>query len=406
MKILYDTQCFNTQKFGGISRYFCEIMKNLPNAAEISLPCIYSDNEYLKQANLVSLKEFKDKNSFECFLSGINFIGKKQLYSFKKRVLTSIFFKNKFHRRNLSPIVINKQECIKALQNQDFDVFHPTYFDPYFLEYIGQKPFALTIHDMIYELYPEFFSNAEEIIKNKKLLAEKAAKIIAVSNKTKEDIVKFYGSSFADKIEIIYHGSSLKASYPASESTNFKTRFGRYFLYTGARNVYKNFLFMIESCAEFLIEKDLKIVCSGSPFSDIEQKFFDSLNISNRVIHYFASDNELFWLYKNAIAFIFPSYYEGFGIPILEAFEAETPCLLAKSSCFPEIAEDAALYFDPKAKNEIVSAMSNVLDKNIAGHLVEKGKERLKDFSWKKTAERTLNIYKSLLNGKNHVDKK
>ena len=397
MKILYDSQCFDAQKFGGISRYFCEIMQNLPSNAEFSLPSIYSDNEYLKQTNLVKLKEFKDPNSFECFLPSMNFIGKKQIYSLKKRFLSSRFFKNRFHQQNTSPIIVNRQECVKALQNQDFDVFHPTYFDPYFLEYIGKKPFVLTIHDMIYELYPEFFTNADIIIKNKELLAEKAAKIIAVSNKTKEDIVKFYGSSFADKTEVVYHGSSLKAPDSASESIDFTTKFGRYFLYTGTRNIYKNFLFIIESCAEFLIEKDLKIVCSGAFFSESEKKFFDSLNISDRIIHYFASDNELFWLYKNALAFIFPSYYEGFGIPILEAFEAETPCLLAKSSCFPEIAGDATLYFDPKDKNEIVSAMSQILNSNVAGELVAKGTRRLADFSWKKTAMQTLNIYSSLL---------
>lgn len=383
MKILYDTQCFDIQKFGGISRYFCEIMKNLPRDNEFYLPCVYSRNEYLKQSRLVDFVE--DKSGIDYFFPNIDFIGKKHLYSLK----------NKF---TSSKTEINRKKCIEALEKQIFDVFHPTYFDPYFLEYIGKKPFVLTIHDMIHELYPEFFKDTDKIIKNKKLLAEKAAKIIAVSLKTKEDLVKFYGPSFADKIEVIYHGSSLKMPDSASENSNFKTRFGKYFLFTGSRNIYKNFLFMIESCAEFLIEKDLKIVCSGSPFSNIEKKLFDSLNISDRIIHYFASDKELFWLYKDAIAFIFPSYYEGFGIPILEAFEAGTPCLLAKSSCFPEIAGDAALYFDPKDKNEIVSAMFRILDQNLATELTLKGKQRLADFSWKKTALQTSNIYNSLLN--------
>ncbi len=382
MKILYDTQCFDMQKFGGISRYFCEIMKNLPSDNEFYLPCVYSRNEYLKQSQLVNFVE--DKSSIDYFFPNIDFIGKKHLYSLKNR-----FFPSKSLR--------NRQECIEALQNQNFDVFHPTYYNPYFLEYIGTKPFVLTVHDMIHELYPEFFKDTDKIIKNKKLLAEKAAKIIAVSLKTKEDIVKFYGPSFADKIEVIYHGSSLKMPDSASENSNFKTRFGKYFLFTGSRNIYKNFLFMIESCAEFLIEKDLKIVCSGSPFSNIEKKLFDSLNISDRIIHYFASDKELFWLYKDAIAFIFPSYYEGFGIPILEAFEAETPCLLANTSCFPEIAGEAALYFDPKNKSEMVSVMAQISDKNFAEQLVQKGKKRLANFSWKQTAKETINIYKTMV---------
>lgn len=356
-------------------------MKNFPSNNEFVLPCVYSRNEYLKQSNLVNCLE--DKTGFECFFPNIEFVGKKYLY----------WLKNKLSR---SKIRQNKQECIKVLKSQDFDIFHPTYYDPYFLEYIGKKPFVLTIHDMIYEKYPEFCSDTDKIIKNKKILARKASKIIAVSQKTKEDIIEFYGSSFADKTDVVYHGSSLKSVDFVDRSNDFNSKFGKYFLYTGTRNIYKNFLFMVEACAEFLIENNMKLVCSGSSFSGTEKNIFNSLNISDHVIHYFASDNELFWLYKNAVAFIFPSYSEGFGIPILEAFEAETPCLLANASCFPEIAGDAALYFDPKNKNEIVSAMSKILDKTLSKELIEKGKKRLADFSWEKTVKETMNVYKSL----------
>lgn len=382
MKVLFDTQCFDAQKFGGISRYFCEIMKNFPAGDEFVFPCIYSRNEYLKQSKLVNCIE--DDTTFESFLPNLDFFGKEHLFWLRNKLLPT-------------KAKINRKECIKALKSQDFDVFHPTYYDTYFLEYIGKKPFVLTVHDMIHERYPKFFRNSGKIIKNKKLLAEKAAKIIAVSNKTKEDIIEFYGSSFSDKTEVVYHGSSLKVPDFTNENTNHESKFGEYFLYTGARNHYKNFLFFIESCADLLKEKNLKIVCTGAPFSKKEFSYFESLEIADRVIHYFASDNELFWLYKNALAFVFPSYYEGFGIPILEAFEAKTPCLLANASCFPEIAEDAALYFDPKNKNEIVSAMSKILDKDLAEKLIEKGKKRLTDFSWKKTAEKTTEIYKSII---------
>ena len=216
MKILFDSQCFDMQKFGGISRYFCEIIKNFSRNDEYILPRTYSQNEYLKQSKLVNLVES-------------SFPGKKFIDSLK----------NKFF---LTGILRNREESIKALRNQDFDIFHPTYFNPYFLEYIGQKPFVITVHDMIHELYPEFFKDADKIIKNKKLLAEKAAKIIAVSNKTKEDLVNFYGSPFADKTEVVYHGSSLKTPDSARDNVDFKTQFGRYFLYTGTRNIYKNCL--------------------------------------------------------------------------------------------------------------------------------------------------------------------
>ena len=382
MKVLFDTQCFDAQKFGGISRYFCEIMKNFPACDEFILPCIYSRNEYLKQSNLINCLE--DDTTFESFLPNFDFFGKEHLFWLRSKLLPT-------------KAKINRKECIKALQSQDFDVFHPTYYDTYFLEYIGKKPFVLTVHDMIHERYPKFFRNSGKIIKNKKLLAEKAAKIIAVSNKTKEDIVEFYGASFADKTEVVYHGSSLKKTDFTNGTVDYKSNFGKYFLYTGARNHYKNFLFFIESCADLLKERNLKIICTGTPFSKQEISCFKALNITDLIVHCFASDNELFWLYKHALAFVFPSYYEGFGIPILEAFEAGTPCLLAKASCFPEIAKEAALYFDPQNKNEIVSAMSKILDKDLAEELVEKGKKRLTNFSWKKTAEKTTKIYKSII---------
>ena len=97
--------------------------------------------------------------------------------------------------------------------------------------------------------------------------------------------------------------------------------------------------------------------------------------------------------------FIYPSYYEGFGIPVLEAFQAGCPLVLANASCFPEVAQDAGLYFNPKSPVELRSAVREILEnKEVGDTLIAKGRKRLSDFSWQKSAIQTSEIYRKVLN--------
>ena len=111
-----------------------------------------------------------------------------------------------------------------------------------------------------------------------------------------------------------------------------------------------------------------------------------------------ANDDLLNILYRNATAFVFPSIYEGFGIPILEAFGCGCPVILSNSSSFPEIAANAALYFDPKNKMSIKDTVAKALfDKKLCAELIEKGFNRVKSFSWEKAAKETIKVYKQIL---------
>jgi glycosyltransferase involved in cell wall biosynthesis len=115
-------------------------------------------------------------------------------------------------------------------------------------------------------------------------------------------------------------------------------------------------------------------------------------------VHFNLTDNQLAYVYSKALAFIFPSLYEGFGIPILEAFSCGCPVLLSNKSCFPEVAQDAAIYFDPQNSESILQAIEKVLiDKKLRSEKIEKGFKRLRDFSWQKMALHTENVYKSIL---------
>ena len=381
MKVLYDTQCFDMQKIGGVSRYFFELMKYQREHNTLIFPYEYTDNIYLKESRFNDFK--KSPNEYSDFLGGLEFKGKWRLFQFKNRLC---------HPKTIKDY--NREKTIELLKQQDFDVFHPTYYDPYFLEYLGDKPFVLTIHDMIHEKYPEFYLGAGEV-KNKKLLAEKAAKIIAISGSTKKDIIDIYGKEFESKIETVYHGSSLKAGN--AEKTDFKSLYGKYILFTGSRNAYKNFYSTVHFMADFLNENNMNLVCTGSSFSDQELKYFSDINLSDRIKHHFAGEAEIYDLYNQAECFIFPSYYEGFGIPVLEAFECNVPCILADASCFREIGGDACLYFNPKSKEELLKALSCAINPENRKKMIEAGYSRLQSFSWEKTAAKTDCIYKSVL---------
>lgn len=383
MKVLYDHQIFEHQRIGGVSRYFAEIIKHLPADVEADVSIQYTFNEYLK--DLDTPFEWKDQLiSYYSFLPHLNFKGKKRLYSFLER---------KFPEKYPDFYKINQAKTIQKIQKGDFDIFHPTFFGDYYLDHLKGKPYVLTVHDMIIELYPEFI-NSPQFIQRKKKLVDNAAHIIAVSENTKLDIINVFGTS-ADKISVIYHASSLVDGEKRVHNLPEK-----YLLYVGDRRLgYKNFSFFISAIHPILLaNKGLCIVCTGDRFTAEEDNFFEALGIKDQLKIIFVKDTELLTLYKSALMFIYPSYYEGFGIPILEAFQAECPVVLSTGSCFPEVAADAGMYFDAKSPEQLRSAISGLLDnKELRREMIQKGKLRLQDFSWQKSALQTVDIYKNVL---------
>lgn len=352
MKVLYDEQIFSSQKIGGISRYFYELIKRNEEAI---FPIIYSDNFYLK-------KTFNLK------------FGKKIKHFLKK---------------------INQFKVKKFLIKGNYDIFHPTYYNNYFLKYL-KTPFIITVHDMIHEIYADsYFRNDTDISKLKRELCEKADGIIAISEHTKRDLIKIFNIN-SNKIKVIYHGSNLKKETKKIDLPK------RYILFTGSRSLYKNFDLFIEAVSN-LLQKDKKLylVCTGKEFDKNEKNKLKKLNIDDKVYQILANDNEMYTIYHNAECFVFPSLYEGFGIPILEAWESECPIALSNTSCFPEITSDAGEYFNPQDKESIKKAVENIIyNPKRKRELVEKGKERLKNFSWDKTYQETLDFYKEILEKK------
>lgn len=383
MKILYDHQIFSFQKFGGISRYFAQIIKEISSIMEVEVAIKYSDNIYLNQLNINTENTFNPYNPIDKFLCGKNFKGKRRIFKLSK---------NYTEENYIDSDLLNKKNSIEILKRQDYDVFHPTSYDNYFLPYLLGKPFVITIHDMIYEIYSEFF-NDYEAIKRKAILAHKADHIIAVSENTKKDIVDILRIP-EKKISVVYHASSL---------TDNKNKIvdlpSNYLLFIGDRWFYKNF-FVVVRAVEPIMKNDntLMVICTGREFSENELAIFEFLNIKDRFINVQVNDADLYQYYNNAKALVFPSYYEGFGMAILEAFQAGCPVILGNSRSSLEIAGDAALYFEPKNILQLRQIIEEILNNDeLRDKYSIKGSKRLSNFSWKNSALKTISVYKSVL---------
>ncbi len=373
MKIFLDPQIFYSQKFGGISRIFAEFWSicNKRNDVEIICPLFYCENLHLREYGL-------HPERFT-FLFDKNYPGKKYITAILKR--------------------INRQKTYHHLQKNNFDIFVCTYFNPYFLNRLHSKPFVLTVFDMIYEIFPAYFPGDEALKENKKLLCEKSSRIIAISASTKKDMLRFYPSVADEKIKVIH----LSQSININETATLNWLPEKYVLFIGKRELYKQFDTLLKAMLPvFAMDNNIKIVCAGGGIlTEAETGNLASLNLSDRIIQRSFYDNELSTIYKNAAVFVFPSEYEGFGIPALEAMVCGCPVILSNTSSLPEIAGDAALYFEPNNINELSAAIFKILqDESFTQSLIKKGYDQVKKFSWDKMTNEYLETVKEILNSK------
>lgn len=384
MKILYDYSAFTYQKFGGVSKCFCELITRFPSNVKYEIAIKQSDNIHLRESGLVANLEHITFD-YSNFICEKNFKGKYNLYHWLSKNLP--FFP--------SADAVNMNYSIDRIIHGDYDIFHPTGFGTYFLPYIGKTPFVYTIHDMTTEI----FSSSKGMKKQTAAIheiAKRAAHIVAVSQNTKNDVMRLVGIP-DEKITVIYHGGPNIKDIKQSPIIDTP-----YFLYVGARQSYKNFPETLMAFARFCgSRKNVKLVCTGPDFNKKEIEMVKVLGLKGSVIHYFASNEELENLYAHALAFVYPSLYEGFGMPILEAYSYGCPVLVSNKSCFPEIAGQAAIYFEAdseKSNMEIAFEKIWNMSKTDRCSLINEGYCRLQMFSWDKAAKQLENVYRSVIN--------
>jgi len=288
----------------------------------------------------------------------------------------------------------NRRYAIEALKKGAFDIFHPSFFDSYFLPYLNGKPYVVTVHDMTPEKFPQYFPKNNIQIQFKKKYLSQAAGIVAVSENTKKDIVEILRIP-EERITVIHHGGPDVRAVTSPPIVQ-----GCYFLYVGNRDDYKNFIQTLRDFAA-VSEKmgNTKLVCTGKPLTSREQSLIKELGLRDRILQKYVSDDELHNLYTYAVAFIYPSLYEGFGMPILEAYSCGCPVMLNYRSCFPEIAGNAALYFNSDGicsdlPDKLVEMLQ--MSEGKRQELIKQGFERLKMFSWKESSMKLFHLYDTI----------
>ncbi|MFR1380318.1 MAG: glycosyltransferase family 4 protein [Clostridium neonatale] len=268
-----------------------------------------------------------------------------------------------------------------------------------------------TIHDMTYELYPETMDkrNLKRIKDDIQYSVDRSDKIITVSESSKNDIIKFLNVD-ESKIEIVYNGvdyEKFNKSYTEDIKLIVRNKYNlpqNYILYMGTLEPRKNIDSIIEAFALIKKQKDfdnIKLVIAGKKgwlFEDIFN-LVDKLNLKDHVIFTdYVDETDKPIIYNMAKLFVFPSLYEGFGIPVLEAMASSVPVIASNVSSLPEVAGNAAILVNPKDIEGIAKNIIKILsDDDLKNELVRKGHIQAQKFTWEASAEKLYNIYKEIM---------
>jgi len=365
MHILFDHQAFQGQKYGGISRYYYELITRLMSEKDFEISLFQGLN-----VNRFPFEKYEKE--YKHFISNnIRSIPRGERYL----SILNHFFLSRFARR------------IKP------DILHETYFGNPCPKMKMKR--VLTVYDMIHEIYPDYFTSNNDATLNKRNAVDRVDKVISISHHTKKDLMDLF-SVPESKIEVIHLASSLRP-HPVPDTPIHPRPF---LLHVGPRLRYKNFKTLLKAFAGSpKIYENFDLVNFGGPhWTGDEQEIFRKYGIENRVHLRGGGDEDLIQYYQAARAFVFPSMYEGFGIPVLEAMGLNCPVICANVSSLPEIGGDAALYFSPNDESELETCLLRLcLDDSFRYSLIEKGRRQQKGFSWSDATKRTAELYRSIL---------
>ena len=344
VRILIDHQAFSIQNYGGITAYFEGLLPNFKKFnIDYSISVLVSSNYQIYKIS-------------KHFFLKINAI-------FVKKYMKYIYF------------IINSIYTIFCMKLTKFDLYHATYYEPFFLKFLGKKPLVLTIYDCAYEEMGDNQNWKSRIIKNRRKIIDRSDAIIAISNDVKMDILKYYNVSF-DKVHVIHLFSPLENKVVENRYKASKIK-DRYILYVGTREFNKNFVRFLESYKKINNDDNsIKLVCAGGiSFSANEKKLIEKLGLKSVITQVsYSTDNDLISLYQKAILFVCPSLKEGFGIPILNSFVCGCPVVASDILVFKEIAKDAYTPFDSRSVSSIYEAIKlNLTNNRVVQTNIRKG---------------------------------
>ena len=364
---MYDYQAFTRQFYGGVSRYFVEVAKRLSVAegVELRVSAPFYINHYLQelQPGVVRGRRLS---------SAPKAAGK--LLNIYNQIATS------HQAADYSP-----------------DILHETYFSKRAVPLRSNQARVVTVYDMIHERFPEYFNAWDKTARNKRLAVERADHVICISENTRRDLLEFVNVNSAN-VSVVHLGFDVQQSNDIPEERLIDAP---YLLYVGIRSGYKNFQRLLEGYARNkMLHENYRLVCfGGGDFSSSEAQQIQDLKLpEDRLIWKGGSDSVLMKLYAHAAAFVYPSLYEGFGIPPLEAMAYGCPVVCSSGSSISEVVGDAGEFFDPRDSNAIAHAIEQVVDSQPrVAELAELGRQRLKRFTWEQCADGTHDVYSTLM---------
>ena len=373
MKVIFDSQIFSAQEYGGISRYFCELAKAFALNRSISIRIVapMHINAYITNLSGNVVK------GFTCPA----FIRSSQ--SKWAKIIRRIFglLLGDLATRAFNP-----------------DVIHETYYSP--IQFGGKKvKRVLTIYDMIHEKFSDQFPSSDKTALYKSIAAKRADHVICISESTRRDAIDLLKLD-PSKVSVTYLGFSRLG--PVSLCPlGIEEIIKPYILFVGNRAGYKNFKTLLNAYSESSLLRDhfQLISFGGGKFTELERLDIASYGLDgNSVLQFFGDDQRLSNFYASANAFVYPSLYEGFGIPPLEAMANNCPVVCSNTSSIPEVVGNAGEYFDPYDAESVKNAIERVVGSEPKmEELRHLGQERLHFFSWENCAIETLNIYKKIL---------
>jgi glycosyltransferase involved in cell wall biosynthesis len=369
MRIFYDHQVFSLQDAGGVSRYHYELIRNLQNSSAVQIQLLMGIN--------ASVMPFSELRNLQTRITG-----------WRTRI-----------RPGYIRYAVNEMTSTVMAQLQgSFDIYHPMLYRA--LPFVRHRRLVVTHHDCTHERFPKMFHNASFIMERKRKLFSQADAILCVSESSRRDLLNFYDVA-EQNTHVVYHGFSPLPIPPSFAEPTIPSRLP-YLLYVGSRAEYKNFSLLLHAFSRSGLTRDYRLmVVGGGAFSAQEQAKIDSLNLADQIILIPKADEAMLAIaYRDAALFVYPSLYEGFGFPPLEAMSLGCPVLVHRTSSLPEVCGDAAFYFDHSDVDELSRALVSTLQDDTGLAMKHRlGQQQVKLYDWARTAANTLNIYRALLAG-------
>ena len=359
VRVFFDDQIFTLQRFGGISRYFVELMAGFEDSPDLGIEVVgpppWSINRHLSSR-------------------GRMVHGPRLFAAAASRALN-----------RLTP------------QRDTFDLIHHTFYGS---SYVGRYRKAsvrvVTIYDMVPELFPELVPGRSALFAKKRYV-EECDLVLCISESTARDLVRLFGQPRAPVVVTpLAAGAIFRPSKLPLESFP-----ERYVLFVGSRGGYKDFNVLAKAFARADLPSDIQLVAAGGgSFTKGERQQFDRLGLEGRVHQVSLDDAHLASAYSNAGCFVFPSRYEGFGLPTLEAMGCGSPTILPATSSHIEVGGDAALRFNAGDAAGLAQVLTTVVnDEAVREEAVKRGFEQAAKFSWARTAAATAEAYRSVFGG-------